>query len=79
MEKIEIEKIEIMLTLKQLRDNKEEAVRRLRKKGVDAEPIIARVEELEKEKTIIIIGMMILTAASASPPINRPTNMPSAI
>ena len=36
-----------MLTIKQLRDDKAEAVRRLAKKGVDAEPIIARIEELD--------------------------------
>ena len=39
-----------MLTLKQLRDNKEEAIRRLQKKGVDAEPIIARIEELDDRR-----------------------------
>ena len=39
-----------MLTLKQLRDNKEEAIRRLQKKGVDAEPIIARIEELDDKR-----------------------------
>ena len=39
-----------MLTLKQLRDNKEEAIRRLAKKGVDAEPIIARIEELDDRR-----------------------------
>ena len=39
-----------MLTLKQLRENKAEAVRRLLKKGVDAEPIIARIEELDDKR-----------------------------
>ena len=39
-----------MLTLKQLRENKAEAVRRLQKKGVDAEPIIARIEELDDKR-----------------------------
>ena len=39
-----------MLTLKQLRENKEEAIRRLQKKGVDAEPIIARIEELDDKR-----------------------------
>ena len=39
-----------MLTLKQLRDNKEEAIRRLEKKGVDAAPIIARIEELDDRR-----------------------------
>ena len=39
-----------MLTLKQLRENKAEAVRRLQKKGVDAEPIITRIEELDDKR-----------------------------
>ena len=39
-----------MLTLKQIRDNKEEAIRRLQKKGVDAAPIIARIEELDDRR-----------------------------
>ena len=39
-----------MLTLKQLRDNKEEAIRRLQKKGVDAAPIIATIEELDDKR-----------------------------
>ena len=39
-----------MLTLKQLRDNKAEAICRLQKKGVDAAPIIARIEELDDKR-----------------------------
>ena len=39
-----------MLTLKQLRENKEEAVRRLQKKGVDALPIIERIETLDDRR-----------------------------
>ena len=39
-----------MLTLKQLRENKEEAIRRLAKKGVDAAPIIARIEALDDKR-----------------------------
>ncbi|MBR4029033.1 MAG: serine--tRNA ligase [Alistipes sp.] len=39
-----------MLTLRQLRDDKAEAIRRLQKKGVDAEPIIARIEELDDKR-----------------------------
>ena len=39
-----------MLTLKQLRDNREEAIRRLQKKGVDAAPIIDRIEELDDRR-----------------------------
>ena len=40
----------IMLTLKQLRDNTEEAICRLAKKGVDAAPIIARIIELDDKR-----------------------------
>ena len=43
-------KIYNMLTLRQLRDDKAEAIRRLQKKGVDAEPIIARIEELDDRR-----------------------------
>ena len=43
-------KIYNMLTLRQLRDDKAEAIRRLQKKGVDAEPIIARIEELDDKR-----------------------------
>lgn len=39
-----------MLTLKQLRDNKEDAIRRLGKKGVDAAPVIAHIEELDDKR-----------------------------
>ncbi len=39
-----------MLTLKQLRDNKEESIRRLQKKGVDAAPIINKIEELDDRR-----------------------------
>ena len=39
-----------MLTLKQLRDNTEEAIRRLAKKGVDAAPIITRIIELDDKR-----------------------------
>ncbi|MEE1167674.1 MAG: serine--tRNA ligase [Alistipes sp.] len=39
-----------MLTLKQLRENKEEAVRRLAKKGIDALPIIERIETLDDRR-----------------------------
>ena len=39
-----------MLTLKQLRDNREDAIRRLKKKGVDAEEIIARIEKLDNNR-----------------------------
>ena len=39
-----------MLTLKQLRENKEEAISRLAKKGVDAAPIIANIETLDDKR-----------------------------
>ena len=39
-----------MLTIKQLRENKAEAISRLQKKGVDAEPIITRIEELDDKR-----------------------------
>lgn len=42
-----------MLTLKQLRDDKEAAIRRLAKKGVDAAPVIARIEELDDQRKAI--------------------------
>ena len=46
-----------MLTLKQLRDNKEEAIRRLAKKGVDAAPIIARIEELDDKRKALQVEL----------------------
>ena len=46
-----------MLTLKQLRENKAEAVRRLQKKGVDAEPIIARIEELDDKRKALQVEL----------------------
>ena len=39
-----------MLTLQQLRGDKEAAVRKLAKKGVDAAPIIAKIEELDDRR-----------------------------
>ena len=39
-----------MLTLKQLRENKEEAISRLAKKGVDAAPIIATIELFDDKR-----------------------------
>ena len=39
-----------MLTLKQIRDNKEEAILRLQKKGVEAAPIIDKIEELDDKR-----------------------------
>ncbi|WP_417013727.1 serine--tRNA ligase [Alistipes sp.] len=42
-----------MLTLKQLRDDKETAIRRLAKKGVDARPVIERIEQLDDRRKAI--------------------------
>ena len=36
-----------MLTIKQIRDDKQAAIRKLAKKGVDAAPVIARIETLD--------------------------------
>ena len=46
-----------MLTLKQLRDNKEEAISRLQKKGVDAAPVIARIEELDDRRKALQVEL----------------------
>jgi len=42
-----------MLTLKQLRDDKELAIKRLAKKGVDAAPVIAKIEKLDDRRKAI--------------------------
>ncbi len=42
-----------MLTLKQIRDDKEAAIARLAKKGVEAAPIIAKIEELDDKRKSI--------------------------
>ena len=42
-----------MLTLKQIRDDKEAAIRCLAKKGVDAAPIIAKIEQLDDRRKAI--------------------------
>ncbi len=39
-----------MLTLKQLRDDREAAIKRLAKKGVDAAPILDKIEELDDKR-----------------------------
>lgn len=46
-----------MLTLKQLRENKEVAVRRLAKKGVDAAPIIATIEQLDDKRKALQVEL----------------------
>ena len=43
-------KIHDMLTLQQLRGDKEAAIAKLAKKGVDAAPIIAKIEELDDRR-----------------------------
>ena len=42
-----------MLTLKQIRDDKQAAIARLAKKGVDAAPIIAKIEEADDRRKAI--------------------------
>ena len=42
-----------MLTIKQLRDDREAAIRRLAKKGVDAAPVIAEIEKLADRRKAI--------------------------
>ena len=42
-----------MLTIKQLRDDREAAIRRLEKKGVDAAPVIAEIEKLDDRRKAI--------------------------
>ena len=57
LKELQITDIKNMLTLKQLRENKEEAVRRLQKKGVDAAPIIARIEELDDKRKALQVEL----------------------
>ena len=42
-----------MLTIKQIRDDREDAVRRLAKKGVDAAPVIERILALDDRRKAI--------------------------
>ena len=42
-----------MLTIKQLRDDREAAIRRLAKKGVDAAPVITEIEKLDARRKAI--------------------------
>ncbi|MEG0789909.1 MAG: serine--tRNA ligase [Alistipes sp.] len=46
-----------MLTLKQLRDDKELAIRKLAKKGVDAAPVIAKIEDLDDRRKALQIEL----------------------
>ena len=47
------QKFKVMLTLKQIRENKEVAIARLAKKGVDATSIIAKIEELDDKRKAV--------------------------
>ena len=44
-----------MLTIKQLRDDREAAIRRLAKKGVDAAPVIAEIEKLDDRRKACLL------------------------
>ena len=46
-----------MLTLQQLRGDKEAAIKRLAKKGVDAAPIIAKIEELDDARKALQVEL----------------------
>ncbi len=46
-----------MLTLQQLRNDKEAAIARLAKKGVDAAPIIAKIEELDDRRKAVQVEL----------------------
>ena len=46
-----------MLTLKQLRDDRDEAIRRLAKKGIDARPVIERIERLDDRRRAIQVEL----------------------
>ena len=46
-----------MLTIKQLRDDRDEAIRRLAKKGIDARPVIERIERLDDRRRAIQVEL----------------------
>ena len=46
-----------MLTLKQIRDDKEAAIRKLAKKGVDAAPVIEKIETLDDRRKAIQVEL----------------------
>ena len=46
-----------MLTLQQLRGDKELAIKKLAKKGVDAAPIIAKIEELDDARKALQVEL----------------------
>jgi len=60
-----------MLTLKQLRDDKQAAIRKLAKKHVDAEPVINRIEELDDERKAAMVSnlLVVLCADEAAQPV----------
>ena len=46
-----------MLTIKQIRDDKEAAIRKLAKKGVDAAPVIEKIETLDDRRKAIQVEL----------------------
>ena len=46
-----------MLTLKQIRDDKEAAIRKLAKKGGDAAPVIEKIETLDDRRKAIQVEL----------------------
>ena len=46
-----------MLTIKQLRDDRDEAIRRLAKKGIDARPVIERIDRLDDRRRAIQVEL----------------------
>ena len=46
-----------MLTIKQLREDPQAAIRKLAKKGVDAAPVIAKIEKLDDRRKAIQVEL----------------------
>ena len=57
-----------MLTIKQIRDDKQAAIRKLAKKGVDAAPVIARIETLDDRRKAIQTNWTIRWQRRTKPP-----------
>ena len=57
-----------MLTIKQIRDDKQAAIRKLAKKGVDAAPVIARIETLDDRRKAIRPNWTIRWQRRTKPP-----------
>ena len=57
-----------MLTLKQIRDDKEAAIRKLAKKGVDAAPVIEKIETLDDRRKAIQVNWTIRWPRRTKPP-----------